>query len=153
MFSWSEIATSLEAVYAHSRVGHERALSAIAATLVQDAQAVLEAHLLATSGPCVAVATPCLTTLQRVERIALLSEAHDVRSYLLAECKVVQYPDYVISRSRAAFCTRQQLLDYEAALEVRACPCMAMPCIALVVYRCWERKQRGGGGGWRTTQV
>lgn len=87
---------------------------------MQDARAALEAHLLATAGPCVAVAASCLSTLQRLERIALLDEAHDVRSYLLAECKVVRYPQYIISRSCAAFRTRQQLLDYEAALEVRS---------------------------------
>lgn len=62
-------------------------------------------------------------TLQRVERVALLNEAHDVRNFLLAERSVMRYAPYAISRRRAAFRSRRQLLDYEAALQVCAHVC------------------------------
>lgn len=75
--------------------------------------------LLAASGDVLAITPQAIETLARVERITLLFERLDVQHCLLAERGVVRYPDYAIQRSQAAFATREELVRYEAALEVR----------------------------------
>ena len=78
-------------------------------------QAVLSAI-----GPCIKLQSPLCSFIQRTQRLFFLNEAQSLSNFLAADLGVAKYPSYCITRSRSVFTTRQDLLDYEAALRQAA---------------------------------
>ena len=55
--------------------------------------------------------------ISRVQRLFFLNEAQNLSSFLIADLGVAKYPRYAVTRSRSVFRQRQDLLEYEQALE------------------------------------
>ncbi|EFJ44381.1 hypothetical protein VOLCADRAFT_95362 [Volvox carteri f. nagariensis] len=70
-------------------------------------------------GPCIRLSPPSLELLARMQRLYFLAEgpAADLGRFLATERGVIRYPTYTINRSSSAFTCRQQLLEYEQALD------------------------------------
>ena len=69
------------------------------------------------TGPCIKLQQPLCNLINRVQRLFFLNEAHNLSSFLIADLGVAKYPSYAVTRSRSVFTCRQDLMDYECALE------------------------------------
>ena len=80
-------------------------------------QAPFKQEVLTSTGPCIKLELPMCSFINRVQRLFFLNEAQNLSSFLIADLGVAKYPSYAVTRSRSAFTTRQDLLDYEQALH------------------------------------
>ena len=80
-------------------------------------QAVFKQQVLIATGPCVKLQQPLCSLINRVQRLFFLNEAQNLSSFLIADLGVAKYPSYTVTRSRSVFTCRQDLMDYEQALE------------------------------------
>ena len=80
-------------------------------------QAPFKQELLTSTGPCLMLELPMCSFINRVQRLFFLNEAQNLSSFLIADLGVAKYPSYAVTRSRSVFTARQDLLDYEQALQ------------------------------------
>lgn len=80
-------------------------------------QASFKQQVLTATGPCIKLQQPLCSLISRVQRLFFLNEAQNLSSFLIADLGVAKYPSYAVTRSRSVFTCRQDLLDYERALE------------------------------------
>ena len=80
-------------------------------------QALFKQQVLLATGPCVKLQQPLCSLINRVQRLFFLNEAQNLSSFLIADLGVAKYPSYAVTRSRSVFTCRQDLLDYEQALQ------------------------------------
>ncbi|DBA85769.1 hypothetical protein WJX77_002675 [Trebouxia sp. C0004] len=81
------------------------------------AEAPFKQEVLTSTGPCIKLELPMCSFINRVQRLFFLNEAQNLSSFLIADLGVAKYPSYAVTRSRSIFTTRQDLLDYEQALQ------------------------------------
>ncbi|KAL0053594.1 hypothetical protein WJX82_008086 [Trebouxia sp. C0006] len=81
------------------------------------AEAPFKQEVLTSTGPCIKLKLPMCSFISRVQRLFFLNEAQNLSSFLIADLGVAKYPSYAVTRSRSVFTTRQDLLDYEQALQ------------------------------------
>ncbi len=85
--------------------------------------------------------------INRVQRLFFLNEAQNLCSFLIADLGVAKYPSYAVTRSRSVFTTRQDLLDYEQALQHAAELDNALEVMSLeglMTVTCTSAKQQHG---------
>lgn len=80
-------------------------------------QAAFKHQVLMATGPCIKLQLPLCSLINRVQRLFFLNEAQNLSSFLIADLGVAKYPSYAVTRSRSVFSCRQDLLEYECALE------------------------------------
>ncbi|PRW59254.1 fanconi-associated nuclease 1-like protein isoform X1 [Chlorella sorokiniana] len=81
------------------------------------APAQLAAWLLQAAGPVLQLAEPACEAVGRLQRSFFLNEGQSLSQFLASDMGALQYPQYQVHRSHRAFGSRQELLDYEAALR------------------------------------
>ncbi|KAL0039350.1 hypothetical protein WJX79_004346 [Trebouxia sp. C0005] len=81
------------------------------------AEAPFKQEVLTSIGPCIKLQMPMCSFINRVQRLFFLNEAQNLSSFLIADLGVAKYPGYAVTRSRSVFTNRQDLLDYEQALQ------------------------------------
>ncbi|KXZ52525.1 hypothetical protein GPECTOR_9g569 [Gonium pectorale] len=84
-----------------------------------DGSACMSQKVAARVGPCIRLAPAATELLGRLQRLYFLGEgpAADMGRFLATDRGVIRYPRYTIRRSGSAFGSRQQLLEYEQALQ------------------------------------
>ncbi|KAI3439047.1 hypothetical protein D9Q98_001457 [Chlorella vulgaris] len=97
----------------------QQLLAALAAHATHSAavEAQLAAWLLAATGPVVQLAGGACQAVARLLRLFFLNEGQSLSQFLATDLGIVRYPQYQQQRSGAAFASRQELLNYEAALD------------------------------------
>ncbi|KAL3146511.1 hypothetical protein ABBQ32_000762 [Trebouxia sp. C0010 RCD-2024] len=81
------------------------------------AEAAFKQRILMATGPCIKLRQLLCSLINRLQRLFFLNEAQNLSSFLIADLGVAKYPSYTVTRSRSVFTCRQDLLDYEAALQ------------------------------------
>ncbi|XP_038974094.1 fanconi-associated nuclease 1 homolog [Phoenix dactylifera] len=69
-------------------------------------------------GTCVRISSAADIFLWRVQRLFFLSGEQDLSSFLLVDLGLVKFPDYACNISHQVFAGRDDLLEYEEAIEV-----------------------------------
>ena len=110
-------------------------------------QAPFKQEVLTSTGPCIKLKLPMCSFISRVQRLFFLNEAQNLSSFLIADLGVAKYPSYAVTRSRSVFTTRQDLLDYEQALQHAAELDNALEVMSLeglMTVTCTSAKQQHG---------
>ncbi|KAI7839720.1 hypothetical protein COHA_006524 [Chlorella ohadii] len=81
------------------------------------APAQLATWLLQAAGPVLQLAEQACEAVERLQRLFFLNEGQSLSQFLASDMGALQYPQYQVHRSHQAFASRQELLDYEAALR------------------------------------
>ncbi|EHA8586756.1 putative Fanconi-associated nuclease 1 [Cocos nucifera] len=69
-------------------------------------------------GTCVRISAAADILLWRVQRLFFLNGDQDLSSFLLVDLGLIKFPDYTCNVSHQIFAGRDDLLEYEEAIEV-----------------------------------